>query len=51
MRSFGEVEVGSSLFFVNSSGIMSVAINQGQFAQTHGIQEGPAWKVEIKRSE
>lgn len=49
VKSFGEVEVGASLFFVNSSGIMSVAINQGQFAKEYGIGEGVDWRVEIKR--
>lgn len=49
VKSFGDVEVGENLLFVNSSGVMSIAINQGQFSKTYGIGEGEDWKVEIKR--
>lgn len=49
VRSFGDVEVGAALFFVNSSGVMSVALNQGQFAEKFGIGEGIDWRVEVRR--
>ena len=47
MKSFGDVPVGDALLFVNSSGDMSIAINQGSFAETHEIGAGPGWTVEL----
>jgi len=49
MRSFGDVELGDNLLFVNSSGNLSVAINQGNFAHTFGIDSGTSWTVEIEK--
>ncbi|MEM8981931.1 MAG: SAM-dependent chlorinase/fluorinase [Pseudomonadota bacterium] len=49
VRSFGSVAVGENLLFINSSGDLAVAINQGNFAKTHGIGYGPAWGVSIKK--
>jgi len=49
VRTFGEVPLSDPLLFVNSSGLMSVAINQGNFANTHNIQKGWDWTVEIKK--
>ena len=49
VRTFGEVPIGDPLLFVNSSGVMSVAINQGNFASTHNIQAGEDWIVEIRK--
>ena len=49
VRTFGEVPLGDPLLFVNSSGLMSVAINQGNFANTHNIQKGGDWTVEIRK--
>jgi len=46
-RSFGSVAVGENLLFVNSSGDMSLAINQGNFADTFGIGAGSDWTVEL----
>ncbi|MEL7538304.1 MAG: SAM-dependent chlorinase/fluorinase [Pseudomonadota bacterium] len=48
-RSFGSVSVGDNLLFVNSSGDLSVAINQGNFAKTHGIGYGSTWRVRIEK--
>ena len=48
-RSFGSVSVGENLLFMNSSGDLSVAINQGNFAETFGIGPGVDWLVVIKR--
>lgn len=46
-RSFGSVEVGENLLFMNSSGDLSIAINQGNFAQTNGIGYGPDWLITL----
>ena len=48
-RSFGSVPVGDNLLFVNSSGDLAVAINQGNFAKTYGIGYGSSWRVRIEK--
>ncbi|MEO0574094.1 MAG: SAM-dependent chlorinase/fluorinase [Pseudomonadota bacterium] len=48
-RSFGSVATGENLLFVNSSGDLSLAINQGNFADAYGIQAGVAWTIELER--
>lgn len=47
-KSFGDVAVGEPILFVNSSGYLSTAINQGHFASTYGIEVGNDWTVELK---
>lgn len=49
VRSFGSVAEGSNLLFMNSSGALSVAINQGSFASTHNISSGIDWTVRLQR--
>lgn len=49
VRSFGSVPVGEDLLFINSSGDLALAINQGNFAETHGIGYGVNWTVRIER--
>lgn len=49
VRSFGAVPVGDNLLFINSSGDLAIAINQGNFAETHGIGYGVSWTVRIER--
>lgn len=49
VRSFGSVPVGDNLLFINSSGDLALAINQGNFAETHGIGYGVNWTVRIER--
>lgn len=44
---FGYVEIGEPMLYVNSVGNVSIAINQGSFADTHGIASGPGWDLEI----
>lgn len=48
-KSFGDVTLGDNLLFINSSGELSIAINQGNFAHTFGIESGEAWAIEIKK--
>ncbi len=47
VKSFGSVPVGDNLLFINSSGLLSVAVNQGNFADKFGIGYGPDWRVRI----
>jgi S-adenosylmethionine hydrolase len=47
---FGYVEIGEPMLYVNSVGNVSIAINQGSFAATHGIASGPGWDLEIARA-
>lgn len=49
VRSFGSVPVGDNLLFINSSGDLAIAINQGNFAESHGIGYGVNWTVRIER--
>ena len=48
-KSFGDVPVGENLLFVNSSGDLSIAINQGNFAKSFGIEYGNDWHIEVKK--
>ncbi len=49
VKSFGDVPVGDNLLFVNSSGDLSLAINQGNFSHEFGIKSGKDWSIEISR--
>jgi hypothetical protein len=49
-HTFGDVPVGDPLLYVNSVGMVAVAINQKNFASIHGVASGPAWRVEITRA-
>jgi hypothetical protein len=37
VKTFGAVPVGKPLLYIDSRGLVSLAINQGNFAQAHGI--------------
>ena len=45
--SFGYVEVGEPLLYLNSLNDVSLAINQGSFAERHDIHSGAGWTIEI----
>ena len=49
VRSFGAVPVGENLLFMNSSGALSLAINQGNFANVFNIQSGTDWQVTVAK--
>ncbi|MFK7915355.1 MAG: S-adenosyl-l-methionine hydroxide adenosyltransferase family protein [Pseudomonadales bacterium] len=51
VKSFGGVPVGAELLFVDSSGNLAMAINQGNFASTHGLGKGPDWQVTVTRTQ
>src|SRR5690606_28451094 len=46
---FGYVEVGEPLLYLNSLNNVSLAINQGDFADTYNIQSGASWNIEITK--
>ncbi|MEO1116585.1 MAG: SAM-dependent chlorinase/fluorinase [Pseudomonadota bacterium] len=48
-KSFGAVPVGENLLFINSSGLLSIAINQGNFADEYGIGYGADWRISIRK--
>lgn len=47
--SFGFVELGEPILYLNSLNNVSLAINQGSFADTHDIQSGADWTIEIRK--
>ncbi len=49
VKSFGSVPVGENLLFMNSSGLLSVAVNQGNFADKYGIGYGTDWRVRVTK--
>lgn len=48
-HTFGDVPVGRNLMFINSSGYVSLAVNQGNFADTYGIDSGREWTLAIRK--
>ncbi len=49
VATFGAVEVGKPLLYLNSLDSVSLAINQKNFAQEYGIGSGPEWSIQIRR--
>lgn len=47
VKSFGAVLVGENLMFMNSSGALSLAVNQGSFAETFDTASGTDWTVTV----
>ncbi len=47
VATFGSVSLGQPLLYLNSLNNVALALNQGSFAQVHGIGSGPDWSVEI----
>ena len=50
-RSFGAVVTGEPLLYLNSVNDVSLAINQGSFAEQFGIQSGADWNIFLSRSQ
>lgn len=48
-RTFGDVPVGKNLMFINSSGFVSMAVNQGNFADKYSIDSGREWTLAVRR--
>lgn len=49
VKTFGEVPNGAPLLYLNSLLNVSLALNQGSFAQKHSIGSGAEWRVRIER--
>ena len=47
VSSFGGVKLGDPALYVNDILNIGLAINQGNFAEQHGISPGPEWTIEI----
>jgi S-adenosylmethionine hydrolase len=47
VHTFGDVPVGQPLLYVNSVGMVAIALNQKDFASTYRIMSGPEWRVAI----
>ncbi len=45
---FAGVAVGQPLLYLNSLGNVSLAINQGNFAEQYGVASGPDWNILIR---
>ena len=46
---FGRVPVGKPLLYLNSLNKVSLAINQGNYSETFGIQSGASWNIRIEK--
>jgi S-adenosylmethionine hydrolase len=49
VSTFGDVPEGEMLLYLNSVDNVAFAINWGNFAQTHGVESGPEWRVEVAK--
>lgn len=48
-HTFGDVPVGKNLMFINSSGYVSMAVNQGNFANAYSIDSGRDWTLSVRK--
>lgn len=48
-HTFGDVPVGQNLMFINSSGYVSLAVNQGNFANKYNIDSGRDWTLSVRK--
>ncbi len=46
---FGRVEVGEPLLYLNSLNNVALAINQGNYSETYKIQSGASWSIRIEK--
>ena len=46
---FGRVEVGEPLLYLNSLNRVALAINQGNYSETYDIQSGASWSIRIEK--
>jgi S-adenosylmethionine hydrolase len=49
--SFGRVEVGEPLLYLNSINDVALAINQGNFSSEFHVLSGPDWSIEIAKTD
>lgn len=48
--SFGFVSTGQPVLYLNSLLELAIALNQGNFAEHHHVQAGPAWTIRVARA-
>ena len=46
---FGRVEVGEPLLYLNSLNNVALAINHGNYSETYKIQSGASWSIRIEK--
>ncbi len=49
-HTFGDVPAGDPLLYVNSVGMLAIALNQKNFAATYNVTAGPTWRVQLTRA-
>lgn len=49
VNTFGQVEVGKPVIYINDLLNAALAINQGDFAEAHKIESGPDWNIRFYR--
>ncbi len=49
VTTFGAVELGKPLLYLNSLDGVSLAINQGNFSEQYQVGSGPEWSIQIRR--
>jgi hypothetical protein len=49
VESFGAVDVGQAVTYLNSLLELAVALNQGSYAERFGVAAGPGWTVTVTR--
>ena len=49
VATFGAVEIGKPLLYLNSLDSVSLAINQQNFAEHYEVGSGPEWSIQIRR--
>ena len=49
VRTFGDVPEGAPLLYLNSLMNVSFALNQGDFAKSHGVACGADWSVRVEK--
>jgi S-adenosylmethionine hydrolase len=50
VNTFGGVEIGEPLIYLNSLNSVSLALNQGSFVEANGIGSGPDWSIQLTRN-
>jgi S-adenosylmethionine hydrolase len=50
-QTFGAVDQGKPLAYLNSLLQLSFALNQGDFAKTYSVASGNDWHVEVQRAQ
>jgi S-adenosylmethionine hydrolase len=49
VNTFGQVELGEPVIYINDLLNVALAINQGDFSDAHGISSGADWNIALSR--